>query len=36
MLEYLLVIAVLGYEVFRNKLSPQWGLENVAYAPKAA
>jgi alpha-1,6-mannosyltransferase len=36
MLEYLLVIAVLGYEVFRNKLSPQRGVENVAYAPKAA
>jgi hypothetical protein len=36
MLEYLPVIAVLGYEVFRNQLSPQGGLENIAYAPKAA
>jgi hypothetical protein len=36
MLEYLPVIAVLGYEVFRNQLSPQRGLENIAYAPKAA
>jgi hypothetical protein len=36
MLEYLLVIAVFGYEVFRNQLSPQRGLDNVAYAPKAA
>jgi hypothetical protein len=36
MLEYLPEIAVLDYEVFHNKLSPQRGLENVAYAPKAA
>jgi hypothetical protein len=35
-LEYLPVIAVLSYEVFRNKLYPLRGLENVAYAPKAA